>query len=298
MPSDYYISCIEDTILTVSNSDMEEEINSKFPKFEIMCRMLSEESLAKQQINFDEFIIATTPRKYPGLIPDKHPKGICLPCCFDKYNTEGRFIANQKCDDENKKGVVDVSKNVREEKEDGISNENIEEVIQKSKSIENKKIEKNVQEQDDYIKGPDKFPLTPGRWGYLPVGIQKMLHEVNADCQISKTNTNIKPNHPCLLRHGIEVNKKQSFIACISDILYFNKNKSTHDKLHKVCKVCRKEERDANKKQIKIHNSEYYKENKSNIIAKNKDYHEKNKEAIVLEIFDKQRSMIHYLLWT
>jgi hypothetical protein len=193
------------------------------------------------KINFDEFIIATTPKKYPGLIPDKHPKGICLPCCFDKYNTEGRFIANQKCDDENKKGLVDVSKNVREEKEDGISNENIEEVIQKSKSIENKKIEKNVQEQDDYIKGPDKFPLTPGRWGYLPVGIQKMLHEVNADCQISKTNTNIKPNHPCLLRHGIEVNKKQSFIACISDILYFNKiykdESSTEKKFKKILSI-------------------------------------------------------------
>ena len=37
-----------------------------------------------------------------------------------------------------------------------------------------------------------------------------MLHEINADCQVSKTNTNIKENHPCLLRHGIEVNKKQS----------------------------------------------------------------------------------------
>ncbi|MFM8186409.1 MAG: hypothetical protein ACKN9I_05730, partial [Alphaproteobacteria bacterium] len=53
--------------------------------------------------------------------------------------------------------------------------------------------------------------------------IQKMLHEVNADCQISKTNTNIKPDHPCLLRHGIEVNNKQSFIACISDIIFFGK---------------------------------------------------------------------------
>ena len=54
-PSEYYISCIEDTILLVSNSEMEVEINSKFPKFEIMCRILSEELLAKQQIDFDEF---------------------------------------------------------------------------------------------------------------------------------------------------------------------------------------------------------------------------------------------------
>lgn len=71
--------------------------------------------------------------------------------------------------------------------------------------------------------GPDKFPLDFGRWGYLPAEIQTILREVNADCQISKTNTNIKENHPCLLRHGIEVNKKQSFIAAISDEIFFGK---------------------------------------------------------------------------
>lgn len=50
-----------------------------------------------------------------------------------------------------------------------------------------------------------------------------MLHEINADCQISKSNTNIKENHPCLLRHGVEVSKNQSFVACIADALFFGK---------------------------------------------------------------------------
>jgi hypothetical protein len=50
-----------------------------------------------------------------------------------------------------------------------------------------------------------------------------MLHEINADCQISKTNTNLKENHPCLLRHGIEINKNQSFIACLADAIFFGK---------------------------------------------------------------------------
>ena len=54
-PSEYYISCVEDSILTVSNADMEVEVNSKFPKFEIMCRILSEELLAEQQIDIDGF---------------------------------------------------------------------------------------------------------------------------------------------------------------------------------------------------------------------------------------------------
>ena len=53
-PSEYYISCIEDSILLVSNSDMELEINNKFPKFEKMCRILSEELLAKQRIDLNK----------------------------------------------------------------------------------------------------------------------------------------------------------------------------------------------------------------------------------------------------
>ena len=67
-PSDYYISCVEDTILTVTNSDMEVEINSKFPKFDIMCRILSEELLAKQRINFDEFKTSSPEQRYLNLL--------------------------------------------------------------------------------------------------------------------------------------------------------------------------------------------------------------------------------------
>ncbi len=67
-PSKYFISCVEDSILTVSNSDMGVEINSKFPKFEIMCRILSEELLAKQQINFDEFKTSSPEQRYLNLI--------------------------------------------------------------------------------------------------------------------------------------------------------------------------------------------------------------------------------------
>ncbi len=67
-PSDYYVSCIEDSILLVSNSDMEVEINSKFPKFDIMCRMLSEELLAKQRIDFDAFKTSSPEQRYLNLL--------------------------------------------------------------------------------------------------------------------------------------------------------------------------------------------------------------------------------------
>jgi len=147
-------------------------------------------------------------KRYPGFQTDKHPDGYCLPCCFDKYNTEGRIKAKEYCYGEENK---DVNKA--------------------------KKKEENP-EEDEYVKGPDKFPLESGRWGYLPVEMQKFLHESSADCQISKQNSNVKQNHPCLLRHGIEVNKKQSFIACISDVIFFGK-KIVDDENKSVNKVAK-----------------------------------------------------------
>lgn len=70
-PSDYFICCVEDCILTVSNSDMEAEVNSKFPKFDLMCKMLSEELLAKQRIDFDEFKTSSPEQRYLNLIQNR-----------------------------------------------------------------------------------------------------------------------------------------------------------------------------------------------------------------------------------
>lgn len=67
-PSEYYISCVEDAILTVSNSDMEVEVNSKFPKFETLCKLLAEERLANQQIDFDAFKTSSPEQRYLNLL--------------------------------------------------------------------------------------------------------------------------------------------------------------------------------------------------------------------------------------
>lgn len=68
MPSDYYVSCLEDSFLVISNADLEAETNQKFPKFEIMCRKLSEEILAKQRMDFDEFKTSSPEQRYLNLI--------------------------------------------------------------------------------------------------------------------------------------------------------------------------------------------------------------------------------------
>lgn len=67
-PSEYFISCVENTILTITNPNMGVEINTKFPKFEIMCRILSEELLAKERINFDEYKTSSPEQRYLNLI--------------------------------------------------------------------------------------------------------------------------------------------------------------------------------------------------------------------------------------
>ena len=121
-------------------------------------------------------------KHYPGFLKDgNHPNDLCIPCCFKSWDSPAQKERRDQC-------------------------------------INNKIVDKETEELDDYIKGSDKFPLDKNRWGYLPIAIQKYLQIDNKKCQISLTNTNLKPYHSCLLRRGIEFSKKQSFISCIADI--------------------------------------------------------------------------------
>jgi CRP-like cAMP-binding protein len=70
-PSEYYISCVEDAIITVSNPGMEAEIFEKFPKFETLCRILSEQLLAKNQSSFDEFKTSSPEQRYLSLLQNR-----------------------------------------------------------------------------------------------------------------------------------------------------------------------------------------------------------------------------------
>lgn len=203
-------------------------------------------------------------KRYPNFQLDKHPDGHCVPCCFDKYNTEGKIHTRKVCD--KKMGLEDGNESDSEgesesesdkeptdedadedkaevnadeadsEQEDGKDAEQKDKKKGKEREKDKPKPQ-NITKEDEYIKGPDKFPLGPGRWGYLPPEIQFILRQVNLDCQISNTNTNIKPNHPCLLRHGVETSNIQSFIACISDALFFGKNYKDEDGNIKPMKV-------------------------------------------------------------
>lgn len=70
-PSEYFISCVEDCILLISNNEMSSQVNSKFPKFDTMCRMLTEELLAKKQIDFDQFKTSSPEQRYLNLLESR-----------------------------------------------------------------------------------------------------------------------------------------------------------------------------------------------------------------------------------
>ena len=126
-------------------------------------------------------------KHYPGFQDNSHPQGFCLPCCFKTWDTKEQIVRRNKCSGKEK--------------------------VTKTKP--------QKQADDLYIKGPEKFPLSSGRWGYLPVSIQKILNDENNECY--KNNSLIKETSACLLRHGVEVNEMQSFIACIADAVFFAK---------------------------------------------------------------------------
>ena len=147
----------------------------------------------------------------PGIVTNKQKK-TCLPCCFKKWDTAKQIKKINECKDKGFKIETDV------EIEDQVKE------VKEKKSVE------------IIVKSPEKFPLDEFTWGYIPPSIELFFGEFNIDCQISRTNTELKTNYPCILRHGVEYSKNKSFIACISDIKYmYNFNgKLKNEKPHSI----------------------------------------------------------------
>ena len=135
-------------------------------------------------------------KHYPGYLqPNPNNKGLCAPCCFS--NVTGK----QQKDRRN--------------------------LCKKNDELETEKTDKKMNKDEDYIKGPEKFPLQENRYGYLPPAVETFLKTDNKLCYISSNNTNLRLNHECILRKGVENNKTQSFIACICDIFYKDSDDDT-----------------------------------------------------------------------
>ena len=104
-----------------------------------------------------------------------------------------------------------------------------------------------IKAPDDYIVGPDKFPIPMSRRGYLPQSVQRFLNYDNRTCQVSQTNKTLKKNVKCLLRHGVQewdkdamgrdekpsqLSELQSFIACMAAMRQDSHPKSIAEMKH------------------------------------------------------------------
>ncbi len=155
-------------------------------------------------------------KKYPGFHKQKTPAGLCIPCCYSNWSTKEMKNRRDIC-----QGKFDKSK---------------QEKVSKDEEIVEEKIQREMAEVENYVKGPEKYGPQLGeyRWGFLPIALQKFLHEVNDDCRASQTSMSLKFNHTCILRHGVENSGTQSFIACIASAVFFGQKDETAPAVNKV----------------------------------------------------------------
>ncbi len=66
--SKHYVSCVENSILIVANSAMEERMFRAFPRFEMLCRVISDELLANNKMDFDAFRTSSPEQRYLSLL--------------------------------------------------------------------------------------------------------------------------------------------------------------------------------------------------------------------------------------
>lgn len=70
-PSEYYVACLEETVLLVSNPEIEQESFSRFPRFESLCRVLTEKLAAKNQAAFNTFKTSSPEQRYINLLKNR-----------------------------------------------------------------------------------------------------------------------------------------------------------------------------------------------------------------------------------
>ena len=59
---------MEDSILSVSTPNIEADVFAKFPRFETLCRIISEVELVKSQASLDHFKNSSPVQRYKNLL--------------------------------------------------------------------------------------------------------------------------------------------------------------------------------------------------------------------------------------
>lgn len=68
VPSSYYLECVEETIVSIGNPELEKETFQEFPQLEILSRIIGEKLMVQQQVSFTNFKMATPEERYLNLL--------------------------------------------------------------------------------------------------------------------------------------------------------------------------------------------------------------------------------------
>lgn len=69
--SAYYLTCMEDSVLLISNQELEQNSFEQLPILERMCRLMSEQLLAKKQVDLHSFKTQSPEQRYMNLLANR-----------------------------------------------------------------------------------------------------------------------------------------------------------------------------------------------------------------------------------
>ncbi len=67
-PSECYLECLEETIVSVGNPKLEKETFKKYPQLESLSRIIAESIIVKQQESFTQFKTSTPEERYLNIL--------------------------------------------------------------------------------------------------------------------------------------------------------------------------------------------------------------------------------------
>ena len=67
-PSECYLECLEDTVVSVGNPELEKVTFKKYPQLESLSRVIAETIMIKQQESFIQYKISTPQERYANLL--------------------------------------------------------------------------------------------------------------------------------------------------------------------------------------------------------------------------------------
>ncbi|WP_034044503.1 Crp/Fnr family transcriptional regulator [Wocania ichthyoenteri] len=67
-PSNYYLECMEDVIVSIGNPKLEKETFQKYPQLESLSRVIGEIIMAKNQDTFAQFKISSPEERYLNIL--------------------------------------------------------------------------------------------------------------------------------------------------------------------------------------------------------------------------------------